>query len=94
MSKIFLGNIPHAATEDDLGDWIRSHGFVVESVEIITDRNTGNPRGFCFATLAGESDAEAAVKKLNGGIMRGRPITVNHAVPLNLNGTNPRRRTA
>ena len=94
MAKIFLGNIPHAATEDDIGDWIRSHGFVVETVEIITDRNTGNPRGFCFATLAGESDAETAVKMLNGGIMRGRPITVNHAVPLNLNGNNPRRRIA
>jgi RNA recognition motif-containing protein len=94
MPKIFLGNIPHAATEDDIGDWIQSHGFVVQSVEIITDRNTGNPRGFCFATLADETDAEVAVKKLNGDIMKGRPITVNHAVPLNLDGTNPRRRSA
>ncbi len=93
MPKIFLGNIPHAETEDDIGDWIRSHGFVVQSVEIITDRNTGNPRGFCFATLADETDAEAAVKRLNGGIMRGRPITVNHAVPLNLDGIKQLRRT-
>ena len=94
MPKIFLGNIPHAASENDIGDWIQSYGFAVQSVEIITDRNTGNPRGFCFATLADETDAESAVRRLNGGIMRGRPITVNHAVPLNLNGANPRRRTA
>jgi RNA recognition motif-containing protein len=94
MPKLFLGNIPHAATESDISDWIQSYGFVVQTVEIITDRNTGSPRGFCFATLADQTDAEAAVKKMNGTIMRGRPITVNHAVPLNLNGSNQRRRTA
>jgi len=91
MSKLFLGNIPHAATENDICDWIQSYGFMVESVEIIRHRETGSPRGFCFATLMNTSDAETAVKKMNGTSMRGRAITVNHAVPLHANGDLRRR---
>ncbi len=93
MSRLFLGNIPHAATEDDICEWIQSNGFTVESVEIIKHRETGSPRGFCFATLTKTADAETAVKKMNGTMMRGRAITVNHAVPLHMNG-DPRRRIA
>ena len=95
MSRLFLGNIPRAATEDDVREWVQSQGFLVEGVDLITDRTTGMPRGFGFATLVDKADAEAAVRTLNGKIMGGRPITVNHAVPLNLDGRNTHgRRTA
>jgi RNA recognition motif-containing protein len=94
MSRLFLGNIPHAASETDISDWMQSQGFIVESVDIIRDRNTGNPRGFGFATLVDEKQLESAVKSLNGRLMGGRQITVNRAVPLNLKGNEPRRRIA
>lgn len=95
MSKLFLGNIPHSASETDICDWMKSHGFLVQTVDIIIDKTTGMRRGFCFATLVDDTQVEAAVRSLNGKPMSGRPITVNHAVPLQLNGNNPqRRRTA
>ena len=91
MSKLFLGNIPHSASENDICDWMQSHGFVVESVDIILDK-TGMRRGFCFATLIDTGQLETAVAELNGKQMGGRPITVNHAVPLQLHGNNSNRR--
>jgi len=92
MSRLFLGNIPHVASEDEIGIWLESQGFIVESVEIIRDRFTGGHRGFCFASLIDSAQAEDAVKKLNGKLMGGRRITVNHAVPLNSGSGNPHHR--
>jgi RNA recognition motif-containing protein len=95
MSRLFLGNIPHSATEDDIGEWMASLGFVTESIDIIRDRTTGSPRGFCFATLIDGTQREAAVTELNGRLMRGRAITVNDAVPLHTNNGHAHgRRTA
>jgi RNA recognition motif-containing protein len=91
MPKLFLGNIPHSATESDICDWVQANGFLVESVDIILDK-TGMRRGFCFATLVDSGQLEAAVGGLNGKLMGGRPITVNHAVPLQFHGTNSQRR--
>jgi cold-inducible RNA-binding protein len=91
MPRLFLGNIPHTVNEDDISEWMHSHGFTVESVDIITDRVTGNRRGFCFATLAEHMELDAAVAALNGRFMAGRPITVSRAVPLYVNGSNRRR---
>jgi cold-inducible RNA-binding protein len=82
MSRLFLGNIPHSATENEISYWLQSYGFIVKSVDIITDRSTGIPRGFCFATLVDEKEADSAIRILNKKIMGGRAITVNHAVPL------------
>jgi RNA recognition motif-containing protein len=82
MSRLVLGNVPHSATEAEICYWAQSLGFIIESVEIIKDRFTGRHRGFCFVNLADEQKTDAAVKTLNGKIMRGRLITVNHAVPL------------
>ena len=93
MSKLFLGNIPHSANESDISDWMKSHGFLVQGVDIILDKS-GMRRGFCFATLVDDKQIEAAVAALNGKVMGGRPITVNHAVPLQFAGNNPPRRIA
>jgi RNA recognition motif-containing protein len=91
MPKLFLGNVPHSANETDISDWMNSHGFLVESVDIILDK-TGMRRGFCFATLVDSAQLEAAVSALSGKLMAGRPITVNHAVPLQLDGSHQQRR--
>ena len=91
MPKLFLGNIPHSASENDISEWMTSHGFLVESVDIILDK-TGMRRGFCFATLVDSGQLERAVTALNGKLMGGRPITVNHAVPLQLDGSHSQRR--
>jgi RNA recognition motif-containing protein len=95
MSRLFLGNIPHAANEEEISYWMQSQGFTVAAVDIIKDHLTGNPRGFCFVTLTDGDQTDTAIATLHGRIMRGRPITVNRAVPLNLNDSHrERRRTA
>ncbi|HLH31013.1 MAG TPA: RNA-binding protein [Terriglobia bacterium] len=94
MSRLFLGNVPHSASETDIIDWLQSHGYTVESIDVITDRNTGLRRGFCFVTLQDNTQAEDAVRKLHGMAMRGRPITVNFAVPLRPKDEGPEVRGA
>jgi RNA recognition motif-containing protein len=89
MSRLFLGNVPHRATEENIQEWIQSQGFIVESVDIIRDRTTGNPRGFCFASLTDPAQMDDAISRLNGKTMSGRPITVNRAVPLTKGETPP-----
>jgi cold-inducible RNA-binding protein len=82
MQKLFVGNIPHAAAEGDLQEWVESQGFPVESAEIIRDRSTGAPRGFGFVLLREETKTKEAIRALNGRPMGGRPLTVNEAAPL------------
>ena len=94
MSRLFLGNIPHSANEHEISDWLQSYGFTVKSVDIITDRSTGIPRGFCFASLVDEKETDAAIRLLNKKIMGGRAITVNHAVPLKTIASESKRERA
>ena len=82
MSRLFVGNLPHAASEMDLQQWVESNGFVVESVQIIHDRLTGASRGFGFVTIKEEGAVEVAITSLNGKKMRGRVLTVNQAFPI------------
>jgi cold-inducible RNA-binding protein len=82
MLKLFVGNIPHAAAEADLQEWVESLGFPVESAEIIRDRSTGTPRGFGFVLLREQSQVKEAIQLLNGQSMRGRRMTVGEAAPL------------
>ena len=82
MRRIFVGNIPHAASESELQEWIEAYGFVVESAEIMRDRSTGQPRGFGFVSLREAGKVKQAIAELNGKRMNGRILTVNEAVPL------------
>jgi RNA recognition motif-containing protein len=77
MTTIYVGNLPFAATEDELRGLFEKHGKV-ESVKLINDRETGRPRGFGFVEMA-STDAEAAIAQLNGFEMGGRPLRVNEA---------------
>lgn len=78
MKKLYVGNLPFSVTEDDLRDLFSEHGDV-SSVALITDRETGRPRGFGFVEFANDSDAEAAVEALNGAEVKGRALVVNEA---------------
>ena len=80
MSKrIYVGNLPHQVTSDDLADLFGQVGEV-ESATIITDRVTGQSKGFGFVEM-GNEDAEKAIGQLNGIELNGRPLTVNEARP-------------
>ena len=78
-TKIFVGNLSFDATEQDLSDLFGADGRQVERVSIVTDRDTGRPRGFAFVEMGSASDAQAAISALDGHELRGRPIRVNEA---------------
>jgi RNA recognition motif-containing protein len=77
MSKIYVGNLPFTATEDAVRTLFAQHG-TVESVALMTDRETGRPRGFGFVEMS-RADAAKAIQNLNGHDMGGRPLRVNEA---------------
>ena len=79
-SKLFVGNLSFNTTENDLRDTFAAHGTVVE-VNLMTDRETGRPRGFGFVTMGTPEEAEAAIGTLNGKDVDGRALTVNVAKP-------------
>ncbi len=78
--KLYVGNLPYSATESALSDKIATSG-TVESCKLITDRATGQSKGFGFIEMASDSEAHAAIDKLNGTDYDGRPMTVNEARP-------------
>lgn len=77
--NIFVGNLPWSASEDELRDLFEAHGNV-DSVRIITDRDTGRSRGFGFVEMDDEG-ADEAIQALDGTEMGGRPLKVNQAKP-------------
>ncbi len=76
--KLYIGNLPFSSTEEDLKDLFSRHG-TVESVNVITDRETGRPRGFAFVDMENASDAADAIRALDGSDLGGRNIKVNEA---------------
>jgi len=66
MTKLFVGNIPHASSETELQQWVEAQGFPVESAQIIRDRSTGQSRGFAFVVLDEASKIKDAIAALNG----------------------------
>lgn len=78
--RIYIGNLSHEATEGDLREAFEAFGKV-ESVNIITDKLTGRPRGFGFVEMSNQAEAQAAIAGLNGTDLKGRDLTVNEARP-------------
>jgi len=78
--KIYIGNMSYDTTEDQLRQAFESYGEVL-SVNIITDRDSGRPKGFGFVEMASNDDATAAIEGLNGKEMGGRTLNVNEARP-------------
>lgn len=80
MTNIFVGNLSYQTTQDELYAAFAAYG-AVERVNIVTDRDTGQPRGFAFVEMTEKRDAETAIEQLNGAQMNGRALNVNEARP-------------
>lgn len=78
--KIYVGNMPFDTTEDQLKDLFVTYGEV-SSVNIISDRNTGRPKGFGFIEMDNDDEAKAAIEGLNAKDFNGRTLNVNEARP-------------
>ena len=77
--KIYVGNLPFSATEDELRELFGEHG-TVRSVNLITDRDTGRPRGFGFLEMD-DTEGAAAIRALDGAELGGRNLKVSEAQP-------------
>jgi len=78
--KIYVGNLSYETTEEDLRQEFEAFGEIT-SVNIITDRDSGRPKGFGFVEMAAKAEAEAAITDLNGKTLKERTIVVNEARP-------------
>ena len=78
--KLYVGNLPHSMTETELNELFSEAGHVV-SAKIITDRQTGQPRGFGFVEMETKMDGQKAISMLNGREVDGRSLAVNEARP-------------
>ena len=80
MKNIYVGNLSFDATEDQVRSLFEQYG-AVDRVSIITDRDTGQPRGFAFVEMTDDDAAGKAMEGLNGSNLGGRNLTVNEARP-------------
>ena len=78
--NIFVGNLNFQTTADDLRAAFSPYG-TIDNVNVITDRDTGQPRGFAFVEMANRNEAEQAISALNGTELNGRALNVNEARP-------------
>jgi RNA recognition motif-containing protein len=78
--KLYIGNLPYSITETALREMFTPLG-VVDSVSIITDRDTGRPKGFAFVEMADDDAAKQAISQINGKTLDNRSITVAEARP-------------
>jgi len=80
MTNIFVGNLSFDTTQSDLESAFGQFG-AVDRVHIVTDRQSGQPRGFAFVEMGDRQSADAAIAQLNGTELRGRAMNVNEARP-------------
>ena len=80
MTNIFVGNLSYQTTQEELHAAFAQYGNV-ERVNIVRDRDTGQPRGFAFVEMTESRDAETAISQLNGAELNGRAMNVNEARP-------------
>ena len=78
-TRLYVGNLPYDTDEAQLRALFSEGGRQVAEIKIITDRDTGRPRGFGFVEMASQADADSAVNALNGRDFGGRALTVNEA---------------
>jgi len=90
-TRLFVGNLPYATTEQELRDLFGRGGAKVASVRVITDFDSGRSKGYAFVELSSAEEGEAAVRDLNGSDLGGRSIVVSPARPRQPGGGPGRR---
>ena len=93
MKNIFVGNLSFGATESSVRSLFEAYG-TVDRVSIVTDRDTGQARGFGFVEMSDNAEADRAINELNGRDLDGRALNVNEARPKTDRGCWRRRRPA
>ena len=78
--KLYVGNLPYSVSKQDLQETFAKCG-TVESVNVITDRDTGQSKGFAFIEMSSNAEAQKAIQEVNGSTVDGRALTVNEAKP-------------
>jgi RNA recognition motif-containing protein len=81
VKKLYVGNLPFSATEDQMHEWFSQVGVTPSGVNLIRDRFTGQSRGFAFVEVNNDEDADRAINSLNGQNFGGRNLVVNEARP-------------
>src|SRR6185436_4830306 len=89
--KLYVGNLPYSATEASLREAFSASG-TVETVNLITDRDTGQSKGFGFIEMSTDAEAQAATQAMNGASFDGRQIKVSEAKPKTSDGGGGGRR--
>ncbi len=82
MKKLFVGNLPYAANEQDVQNFFAEHGVTIDTVTVMRDRFTGQARGFGFVEINDDAAAQRAVDLCHGKDLLGRPLVVNEARPM------------
>ena len=90
MKNIFVGNLDFGATEESIRSLFQPYA-AIERVNLITDRDTGRPRGFAFVEMTDAAEADRAIEALNGTELGGRSLNVNEARPRTNGGGGERR---
>jgi len=80
-NRLYVGNLAFTTTEDNLRAALEEGGGTCKDIHIVTDRETGRPRGFAFAEMSNEAEAQAVIEAWDGKDLDGRNLTVNEAKP-------------
>jgi RNA recognition motif-containing protein len=80
-NRLYVGNLAFTTTEDSLRAALEEGGGSCKDIHIVTDRETGRPRGFAFAEMADDAQAQAVIASMDGKDLEGRNLTVNEAKP-------------
>ncbi len=81
MKRLYIGNLPFSATEENIHTEFANLGIQTDSIKVVRDRDTGQPRGFAFVEIGDDVAAEKAIASLNGKDLLGRALVVNEARP-------------
>lgn len=82
MKKLFVGNLPYSANEQDLQSFFAENGVTIDTVTVMRDRFTGQARGFGFVEINDDAAAQKAVDNCHGKDLMGRTVVVNEARPM------------